>query len=79
MLMVMLRGKTKLQMPSETPRRFWQVSIMMGRLAADDDVEKAMILKAIDFHEGNLTRVARALGLSRGALYRRMEKYGLET
>jgi DNA-binding NtrC family response regulator len=43
-----------------------------------DEMEKAMIVKCIRHYEGNITRVAEALGLSRAALYRRFEKYGLE-
>ena len=44
-----------------------------------DEIEQAMIVKSMRFHEGNVTRVAEALGLSRAALYRRLEKYGLGT
>ena len=40
-----------------------------------DEIEKAMILKALSHHGGNLSRVATALGLSRPALYRRLEKH----
>ena len=40
-----------------------------------DEMEASMIRKAIAFYDGNISKVARALGLSRGALYRRMEKY----
>jgi len=43
-----------------------------------DEIEKAMIVKCMRHYEGNVTRVAEALGLSRAALYRRFEKYGLE-
>jgi DNA-binding NtrC family response regulator len=43
-----------------------------------DDVEKSMILKSLEYHGGNLTRAARSLGLSRAALYRRLDKYGIE-
>ncbi|HTG32544.1 MAG TPA: sigma-54 dependent transcriptional regulator [Thermoanaerobaculia bacterium] len=43
-----------------------------------DEMEKAMIVKCMLHYEGNVTRVAEALGLSRAALYRRFEKYGLE-
>ncbi|NMC43018.1 MAG: sigma-54-dependent Fis family transcriptional regulator [candidate division Zixibacteria bacterium] len=42
-----------------------------------DEMEKSMILKALEFHGGNLSKVARSLGLSRAALYRRLEKYGI--
>lgn len=44
-----------------------------------EDMERLMIQKALKFHDNNLSKVARSLGLSRGALYRRMEKHGLET
>jgi two-component system NtrC family response regulator len=43
-----------------------------------DEIERGMILKALKHHDGNLSRVAEALGLSRAALYRRLEKYGLD-
>ena len=42
-----------------------------------DEMEKSMILKALEFHGHNVSKVARALGLSRAALYRRLEKYGI--
>ncbi len=42
-----------------------------------DEMEKAMIEKALRAHEGNITKVAEALGLSRAALYRRFEKFGI--
>ena len=42
-----------------------------------DDMEKNMIIKALEFHNNNISKVAQTLGLSRAALYRRLEKYGL--
>lgn len=42
-----------------------------------DDLETQTIRRAIELHAGNLSKVARTLGISRAALYRRMEKYGL--
>lgn len=42
-----------------------------------EDMERRMIQQAMQKHGGNITDVARELGLSRQALYRRMEKYGL--
>jgi DNA-binding NtrC family response regulator len=41
-----------------------------------DEMERAMISKCMAHYDGNVTRVAEALGLSRPALYRRLEKYG---
>jgi two-component system, NtrC family, response regulator HydG len=43
-----------------------------------DDVEKITILKAIDKHDGNISKAAKELGLTRASLYRRLEKYGLQ-
>jgi DNA-binding NtrC family response regulator len=43
-----------------------------------DEIERAMIEKSLRHHAGNLTRVAESLGMSRPALYRRLEKYGLQ-
>src|SRR5579864_1295896 len=40
-------------------------------------VEAVLVRKALQRFQGNVTQAAEALGLSRGALYRRMEKYGL--
>ncbi len=42
-----------------------------------EDVERALIQKAMRRFDGNVSRAADALGLSRSALYRRFEKYGL--
>ena len=43
-----------------------------------DEIEKQAILQAISRYRGNLSLVAVELGISRGALYRRLEKYGIE-
>ena len=43
-----------------------------------DDVEKITILKAIDKNDGNISKAAKELGLTRASLYRRLEKYGLQ-
>jgi two-component system NtrC family response regulator len=43
-----------------------------------DEIERAMIEKCMRHYEGNVSRVADALGLSRAALYRRLEKFGIE-
>ena len=42
-----------------------------------DEMEKRMIVKCMKHYEGNVSRAAEALGISRAALYRRMEKYGI--
>lgn len=42
-----------------------------------DEVEKLVISKALDRFSGNANQAAKALGLSRSAFYRRLEKHGL--
>ena len=42
-----------------------------------ESVEAILIRKALQRFQGNVSQAAEILGLSRGALYRRMEKYGL--
>ena len=42
-----------------------------------DEVERVLIRKALARHDGNVTRAADALGLSRSALYRRLQHHGL--
>ena len=42
-----------------------------------DEVEKVAVTKAIQLHNGNISKAAEELGLTRASLYRRMEKYGL--
>lgn len=40
-------------------------------------MEIQMIRRAMEFHRGKVARVAKALGLTRSALYRRLEKYNI--
>jgi DNA-binding NtrC family response regulator len=40
-----------------------------------DEIEQRMIAKCMKHYDGNVSRAAEALGLSRAALYRRLEKY----
>jgi len=42
-----------------------------------DAIEKAVIARCLDHYQGNITKAADALGLSRAALYRRIQKHGL--
>ena len=44
-----------------------------------DEIERQTILQALETHNGNLSHVASALGISRAALYRRLEKYDIPT
>lgn len=42
-----------------------------------EEIERRTILHTLQLHNGNLSQVAIALGISRAALYRRLEKYGI--
>jgi DNA-binding NtrC family response regulator len=42
-----------------------------------EEVERLLIRKALERHDGNVSHAAKALGLSRSALYRRLQHYGL--
>jgi len=59
------------------------LNLQSGRISNSIDemsleaVENILIRKALARHSRNVSQAAEALGLSRGALYRRMEKYGI--
>ncbi|RZL18967.1 MAG: hypothetical protein EOO89_04690, partial [Pedobacter sp.] len=41
------------------------------------EMEKIMVQNAIEKHKGNISKAAAELGLTRAALYRRIEKFDL--
>jgi len=41
------------------------------------DVERRAVANALEVCEGNIARTAKALGIARGTLYKKMERYGL--
>src|SRR5260370_535976 len=43
-----------------------------------DEVERYLIQRTLARHEGNVGQAAKALGLTRSAMYRRLQKHGLE-
>jgi two-component system NtrC family response regulator len=42
-----------------------------------EEMEYQMITRAMQFHQNKVSKVARSLGITRFALYRRLEKYGI--
>jgi transcriptional regulator of acetoin/glycerol metabolism len=58
-----------LQVTREGPPRIEEMSL--------EDVEALLIKKALARFSGNVSHAASALGLSRSALYRRLQRYGL--
>ena len=63
------RSDLGLQQPLDAEPRLEDLSL--------EDVEAALIRKALARFGGNVSKVADALGLSRSALYRRIQRYGL--
>ena len=70
-------GDFKASMEMETRERVPDVLPPVGSMTMDE-LERAMILKSLEHHGRNLSRVAESLGLSRAALYRRLEKYEIQ-
>jgi DNA-binding NtrC family response regulator len=58
-----------LRVAGEGPTRLEELSL--------EEVEAFLIKKALARFDGNVSRAAEALGLSRSALYRRLQRYGL--
>ncbi|MBK8561904.1 MAG: sigma-54-dependent Fis family transcriptional regulator [Saprospiraceae bacterium] len=42
-----------------------------------EEIERTLVQKAVELHQGNISKAAESLGLTRAALYRRLEKFGL--
>ena len=51
-------------------------AVSLGDLTLED-AERLLIQRALARHDGNVSRAAEALGVSRSALYRRLQHYGL--
>ncbi|HLL85024.1 MAG TPA: sigma-54 dependent transcriptional regulator, partial [Longimicrobium sp.] len=51
-------------------------SVAMEEMSLED-AERLLIRKALERFDGNVSQAAEALGLSRSALYRRLERFGL--
>ena len=43
-----------------------------------DEAERVLIEKALERYQGNVSRAAEALGLSRSALYRRLNRHDID-
>jgi DNA-binding NtrC family response regulator len=43
-----------------------------------EEVERAMIQQSLGFHHGNVSRVAESLGMTRQAIYRRLDRLGIK-
>ncbi|WEK18218.1 MAG: sigma-54 dependent transcriptional regulator [Candidatus Pedobacter colombiensis] len=59
-----------------SPQKFSGSTVIQPEMGLEE-MEKLMVQKAIDKHKGNISRAALELGLTRAALYRRIEKFDL--
>ncbi len=69
---------TLIQLALSQSRSFNQSENKTAATGTLDRMEEEAIRSCLKRHNGNLTRVAEELGISRAALYRRMEKYGIQ-
>jgi len=78
---VLLSGKDQLGQADFLATSAVDEGLPGARLGVDgmtlEQVERHMIEQALQQHGRNISRVAKALGLSRTALYRRLERHGL--
>ncbi|MES2018836.1 MAG: sigma-54 dependent transcriptional regulator [Pseudomonadota bacterium] len=78
---VLLVGKTQLTQADFIDAEQRDDGAGGARLGIDgmtlEQVERHMIVQAMEQHGGVISRVAQALGLSRTALYRRLERHGI--
>lgn len=79
---LLVSGKSRLD-ATDFERQAGQMSVSRTPLPSTlegltlDELEKQSIIQALETHGRNLSHVATALGISRAALYRRLEKYGI--
>jgi len=59
-----------------SPQKFGNQAVLQADMPLEE-MEKMMVNKAIEKHKGNISKAAAELGLTRAALYRRIEKFGL--
>jgi sigma-54 dependent transcriptional regulator, acetoin dehydrogenase operon transcriptional activator AcoR len=64
-------------MPEDLPPECWTVSRRV--LSPLESIERDAIVQSLLDHGGNKIRAARALGMSRATIYRRIHEYGIVT
>lgn len=80
---ILISGKQKLD-ASDFERQYQRREEPVKSAAANlngltlDEIEYQTILQALEHHKGNLSQIATTLGISRAALYRRLEKYNIK-
>ena len=74
------RCATELDPPARLQPRFGTLRALdeRGNVRALADVELEMIKLAIDHYNGQMSEVARRLGIGRSTLYRKLKEYGID-
>jgi DNA-binding NtrC family response regulator len=63
--------------PTETHSAVGGAALSVEDESNLEEIEKSAISRVLSKHGGNISKTAKELGLTRAALYRRLEKYGL--
>src|SRR5690606_35555123 len=68
-------------LPAHAPTRFGKLNALdeRGNVRSLAAVELEMIKLAIDHYNGQMSEVARRLGIGRSTLYRKLKEYGLDS
>ncbi len=74
---VVKKRRTGQIMPADLPPECWTVSRRV--LSPLESIERDAIVQSLLDHSGNKIRAARALGMSRATIYRRIHEYGIVT
>jgi transcriptional regulator of acetoin/glycerol metabolism len=74
---VVQRRRTGQILPADLPPECWTVSRRV--LSPLESIERDAIVQSLLDHTGNKIRAARALGMSRATIYRRIHEYGIVT
>lgn len=61
----------------QSPERKGNIQLPEVGSISLDELEHQMIRRAMTFHQNKVTKAARALGITRSSLYRRLEKYNI--
>lgn len=69
--------ETDFQQSSLTPQNTLAEGKLKVGLVTLEEMEATLIRETMQTYKGNVSKVARSLGLSRGALYRRLDKYDI--
>jgi sigma-54 dependent transcriptional regulator, acetoin dehydrogenase operon transcriptional activator AcoR len=74
---VVQRRRTGQITPADLPPECWTVSRRV--LSPLESIERDAVVQSLLDHNGNKIRAARALGMSRATIYRRIHEYGIVT